>query len=151
MADGVNSGVGRLIVKLRAARGAIPIEGGTVLIRPYTDGIDSPVYTLRTDSSGMTDYVDLPTPSSAASLTPEERGPVYSEYNIISLKDGYYTVENIGVPVFDGITSVQTVEMVPLTEADRNSAHPPEIRYNERNGFGMLSAEEGQNDGEVSR
>ena len=95
MADGANSGVGRLIVKLRAARGAIPIEGGTVLIRPYTDGIDSPVYTLRTDSSGMTDYVDLPTPSSAASLTPGERGPVYSEYNIISLKDGYYTVENI--------------------------------------------------------
>ena len=151
MTDGtIGSGVGRLIVKLRAAHGAIPIEGGTVLIRPYTDGKDSPVYSLTTDESGMTGYVDLPTPPAISSLVPGTKGPVYSEYNITSSKDGYYTVENIGVPVFDGITSVQIVEMIPLTEADRNSAVPPEVRYNEQNGYRMLTSESNSNSTEVS-
>lgn len=136
------TGKGRLTVKLRAARGAVPIEGALVRIGPYTDGMDTYIYSLLTNSSGETETVELPTPLGTSTLKPGITGPAYAEYNVISSKDGYYTVENIGIPIFDGITSIQTVEMIPVTEYDMFSGYAPEIRFNEGGGYGKLSSDD---------
>ena len=38
--------------------------------------------------------------------------------------EGYYTVTNNGVPVFEGVTSIQPVEMIPLADKDSKNVYP---------------------------
>ena len=38
--------------------------------------------------------------------------------------EGYYTVTNNGVPVFEGVTSIQPVEMIPLADKDSENVYP---------------------------
>ena len=52
-------------------------------------------------------------------------------YNIRITADGYYESERVNIPIFQGVTSIQTVEMIPLSEfSDPYSASPDsEIRF----------------------
>jgi len=130
------TGIGRLVVSVTSGNGTLPIENAQVYIREYKD--NSPLlYSLRTDSSGMTVSVTLPTPPRIDSLSPNGKVP-YSEYVTTVRKDGFYTTENIGVPMFDGITSVQKVDLLPLTEEDLMSGETPEREYFENNGYTSL-------------
>ena len=68
---------------------------------------------LLTDADGRTDEITLSAPSKNYSLAPNEpRG--FSNYNIRVDYPGYYTAEQINVPVFPGITSIQQVPLIPL-------------------------------------
>ncbi len=106
------SGVGRLIVQVFLANGAVPIQNATVSI---TDRNKNLITNLSTDNSGRTPSVDLPAPSARLSLQPGDVKP-YSTYNIKVEYPGYYTEEFLNVPVFDGIESIQPVSMEALSE-----------------------------------
>lgn len=111
------SGVGYVIVNVTTARGAIPLEGATVRIFNYENGDDngSLIISTKTNSSGRTDRIPLPAPPRASSQSPGN-GRSYSTYNIDAQYDGFYNQYYINVPIFDGVTAIQNVDLVPVSE-----------------------------------
>ena len=117
------STVGYLIVSVSTARGAIPLENAAVTVY-YDEGANTSVFSsMITDRSGKTDKIALHAPSRDLSESPGNKKP-YATYTVAVEKDGYYSVTNVGVPIFEGITSIQPVEMVPLAEYNSDSVYP---------------------------
>ena len=118
-----NDSIGFLIVNVKTANGALPVEGAHVTI--YASPIDESgnasmlnsniVYTLTTDISGKTPKVALATKNKNLSLTPDNPIP-YESYNIAVSADGFYDSNYLNVPVFQGITSLQGANLIPLSE-----------------------------------
>ena len=96
------TGMGRLQVIVNTAGGSLPVADAAVTVYGADTENDNTgiLYSLRTDISGLTEYVALAAP----------------RYNIAVHRDGYGTVRNIGVPVFDGVLSTQRVTLIPLSE-----------------------------------
>lgn len=115
---------GFLRVKVSSAGGALPIENATVMVygdREDGEGGDT-IASMRTDSSGLTPTLTVAAPPAALSRVPGNRKP-YATVNIRIAKDGYYPVENVGVPVFDGTLSEQNVNLIPRSG---NGEYPDE-------------------------
>lgn len=106
-----NTAMGRLQINVTANVGLIPIENASISIS-FTGEPNSTVETLRTDSSGQTDTVDLETPPLQYSLTPNSPMP-YSEYTVSVTAPGYEPVIVSGVEVLPDVTAVQNIEMTP--------------------------------------
>ena len=119
--------IGFLVVQTVTANGALPVENALVHIYEYDKGEEfdgNALYTQKTDSSGRTDKLALEALDKELSLTPENKIP-YKTYNITVYADGYYGSEKINVPVFQGITSFQQVNLIPLSEfSDPYDASP---------------------------
>ena len=113
------AGYGYMIVRVTTARGAIPLEDATVTVRNYDPEFEKgrgdiiSVYT--TNSSGLTDRISLPAPPRELSQSPGN-GKSYESYNLYVSSPGYYKKEYVGVPVFEGITAIQNVDMIPLPD-----------------------------------
>ena len=122
-----NTDIGYLVVAVSAARGNFPLEGAVVRIYSTEKEDNRLLYTLTTDMSGRTKVIELPVPPLAASLTPDTAEIPYASYNIDTDYKGYYTVENINAPVYSGITSIQRVAMIPITDRRPNEG----TRFNE--------------------
>lgn len=114
-----SEGLGYMIVRVTTARGAIPLEGATVTVSDYfpedVKERGNAIYTLTTNSSGLTDKFSLPAPPRSLSMSPGN-GKSYLTYNIAVSKDGYYQQNYINAPIFDGITSIQSADMIPLSD-----------------------------------
>lgn len=104
---------GSLTVSVTVANRAIPIEGAKVTVSRDTDSGEEIIRVMMTDPSGNTERISLPAPPARNSLSPGNSN-VYSKYNVRVEKDGYYTTENMGVPVFAGRTSIQPVALQAL-------------------------------------
>lgn len=113
------SGVGYLQLRVFTAGGAFPVEGAQIYVS--SDNGDTE-YSLLTDNGGLTRKVSLAAVPKWQSLTPGSDKP-YSTYNIIVKKDGYRTVEDLNVPIFDSVTSIQPVELIPLLEGENGSGN----------------------------
>ena len=106
-------GKGFITVNVRTAGGALPVEGASVTVST-SDGINSTVVAVMfTDSGGASEVISLPAPPRLESQSPGN-SPVCSYYTIGTGKAGFCSVVNTNVPVFDGVTSVQQVFLVPL-------------------------------------
>lgn len=114
-----NMGYGYMIVRVTTARGAIPLEGATVTVSNYTpefeNGRGDVIAVYTTNNSGLTDRFALPAPPRALSISPGN-GKSYETYNISVSKDGYAQQYYINAPVFEGITSIQNADMIPLSD-----------------------------------
>lgn len=106
---------GQLQVQVFKAREAIPIENATVTIFSGEEDGLTPVTVTTTNRSGFTPAITLPTVAAALSLEPGNAHP-YATYIVQVNAPGYFTVEDVEVPVYSGITSVQPAEMLPLPE-----------------------------------
>ena len=113
-----NTGTGYLKLRVTTALGAIPLENATVTIRGNTEEFSSVIRTLSTDRGGNTEAVELPTKARSMTAFPSSIPP-YATYNIDVVLDGYYSQFYQNVPVFDGITGIQTADMVPLMENEQ--------------------------------
>lgn len=121
-------GTGYMIVRVTTARGAIPLEGAVVTVSDYL-GEDvkdrgNAIYTLTTNSSGLTEKFALPAPPRNLSLSPGN-GKSYLTYNIAVAKDGYFQQNYINAPVFEGITSIQSADMIPLPDNGQTDRFDP--------------------------
>ena len=116
------NGSGFLRIRVTEASGTLPIEGAVVRITDYPSEGESDsgrlLYSLRSNADGLTPVVSLPAPPASQSMGPGAAQP-YAVYNISVTYDGYYPVEGVGVPVFDRVTAVQPVNLLPYTEGDR--------------------------------
>ncbi len=108
-----HTGEGRLIVRVRSADGALPVEGATVTVRGADPETADFIRTVTSDQSGNTPILLLPAPDIASSLTPGAEAP-YAIYDVLAVKNGYYRHENLRVPIFDTVLSSQGVNMIPL-------------------------------------
>ena len=114
---------GYLIVNVSTARGAIPLADASVTVFD-SDAPENPIVTsVVTDNSGKTPRIALPAPDRDISMRPGNEKP-YASYLIEVEKEGYYPVTNSGVPVFSGITSIQPVEMLPLSDHNSENIYP---------------------------
>ena len=134
----MGAGYGYVIVRVTTARGAIPLEGATVAVKNYDPEFEKgrgdiiAVYT--TNSSGLTERFALPAPPRELSMAPGN-GKSYQTYNLTVTKDGYADQEYISMPVFEGITAIQSADMVPL----------PENGQSDRKGYNQGRFFEGEN------
>ncbi len=131
--------VGYLKVRVFGADEAFPIEGAIVLISAAnaTSGENGVVRSLRTDMSGVTETVALPAKPVSLSEEPGAIDP-FSVYNVEIKKDGYYTVNNINVPVFEGVAATLPVRLIPLGLGQTNYG----IGYNENRIYNDISTGE---------
>ena len=124
---------GFLVVQVTTARGAIPLEGAQVDILTY-EPLDPPpetagrmIATLLTDRDGNTPTISLPSPPCSNANSPDSGRP-YALYQCNVRYDGYYDQTHVGIPVYEGITVIQPVVLIPLPE-DGSALQPPETRY----------------------
>ncbi len=121
-------GRGYLIVHATTARGAIPLEGVQVTLRNYAPEFFSEagdvIRTLVTGRDGNTERISLPAPPAGESMVSGNRQP-FAVYNLEAHLEGYRAQSYIALPIFDGITAVQPVDMIPLSENGRNENHRP--------------------------
>lgn len=106
-------GRGYITVNVRTAGGALPVEGAVITIRSAEADTGTVIAVMITDAAGVSDIVEVPTPPRENSQQPGN-GNVSSLYTIDTDREGYYHVVNENVPVFDGVTAIQQVLLVPI-------------------------------------
>lgn len=104
-----NPSKGFIKVQVYSGRSPIPISGAKVTVSK-TLSDKYVLSTVYTDRNGHTQTITLPAKPAAMSQTPEGAIP-YTSYDILIEKENYLSVENLNVPIFEGILSVQPVRM----------------------------------------
>ena len=69
-----------------------------------------------TDRSGKIQPVAIPVPDRSESQSPDPPERPYTVVNLYARKKGYEQVESENLQVFAGITTLQNLEMIPLSE-----------------------------------
>ena len=125
---------GKLSVFVTTARGLAGIEGADVTV--FTGDINdrTVVDTAVTDKSGQTKEFVLPTKSKALSETQSENKKPFMTYGIYVQADGYVNQANLNIPIFEGVTSIQSVNLISV-EANNDSETP--IVIDEAPNFGL--------------
>ena len=121
--------VGYLTVRVSTAGGAIPLENASVNVRGGSVDDSSIIYSLLTNSDGLTRTVALSAPPRSSSLTPQDQTPPYAVYNVDVYAKGYAPAFFHNVPIFSGINSVQPAILVPTIENAQygSSSNYPDI------------------------
>ena len=126
------NGMGYLVVRVSAASGAIPLEGARVTVRGGESENSDFFYTTTTSRSGLTEKISLVAPSKELSEHPDPPSRPYALYSIDIFADGYTDTFFVNVPVFDTITSVQSVNMIPKPDNEYpDNLAPYDTRVNE--------------------
>ena len=103
---------GKLKIQASTARGAIPIPNVHITVsKNFKDG-KKIFFEGQTNSSGIIDNIELPAPDRNLSESPSDEIP-YSNYDILATHPEYTTEEYINANIFDGITSIQPINLVP--------------------------------------
>ncbi len=108
---------GGLQINVTSDIGFIPIQNAVISIS-YTETPGTTLETLRTDSSGQAQEVQLMAPPLSYSLTPESPMP-YTEYNLTVEAPGYEPVLVSGVEVLPDVTAVQDIRMTPTETSNQ--------------------------------
>ena len=107
------TGMGYLVIRASAASNAIPLEGAIVTVRGNQPNFSSVIVKLTTGRNGMTPKISLAAPPRGNSTSPGIENP-FATYNVDVQLDGFFPTSAQQVPIFDGITSIQPVNLIPL-------------------------------------
>ena len=110
------TGTGYLIVRATTASEALPLEGAVVSVYGNVDGFSSLIARLQTGRDGLTPKIALLTPPRALSEYPGNGDRSFATYNVSVRMNGFAPLPLRSVPIFDGITSVQPADLIPLSE-----------------------------------
>ena len=110
---------GKLIVQTVAAQSAYPVADALVLVRRIKENGDAAlIASMRTDDDGLTEPLEINAPPSSESLSPG-RGKPYTAVNIEVQADGYITDVKQNAQIYNGVTSLQIVNLIPLSDSER--------------------------------
>ena len=105
---------GKFQIKVITIIGNRPVSGAVA--RVYISGNpDNVLYELVTNSSGLTDEIELEAPSIAYSTAPSEPQP-YAEYTVDVIAEGYEPAEISSNEILPDTTAILEVRMTPLKE-----------------------------------
>ena len=108
---------GQLIAIVTSLRGIYPVENAKVTVFTGNYGNMQVIDTAYTDESGRTRPFILETPNKQASLESDNKGIAYATYNLEVKAEGYVDNVHINIPVFSGVTSLQTSNLMLLETA----------------------------------
>ena len=111
-----NTGRGTMSFRVYTAREALPVIGAKIIVTKQIGGEMHTFSILTTDMSGQTAPITLPAPEKNLSLDSGNKIQPFSLYDAIITKNGYAAIRYSGIPVFDGVNSVQRAAMVPTEE-----------------------------------
>lgn len=112
------SGVGYIKAEVTTGSGAVPIENAVVLITKKENGKTYLLKMLISDESGSTETVALSAPNVSFSETPDPTEKPFADYYISAYADGFYAENDMEVPVFSGVKSIQPIALIPRSVAD---------------------------------
>jgi hypothetical protein len=112
-----NPKTGYLKVEVFAANRALPITNARVTVSKKLKDEQRMLKVLLTDINGQTETIPLPAPDKLISEKPG-MGIPYSTYTIKVEQPNFLPLEDFDVPIFEGITSIQPVELTPTTILD---------------------------------
>lgn len=92
----------------------IPLEDVAVVIAAQ----DGTAIAMRlTNRSGLTEPISVPTPEASESQAPEENGArPFTGVTVYAFKNDFEQIVARNVQIFPGVTTVQDLEMIPLSE-----------------------------------
>lgn len=105
---------GYLKIKAQTASGALPLPDISVRITSVDEGNLGVTYSLITDRDGEIRTLALPTPPKVFSESPGAPETVFSKYSVEAIGEGVYKKQIIDIEVFSGITTLLTLDMIPL-------------------------------------
>lgn len=114
------SGTGYIKAEVKTGSGAVPIENAVVLITRKKNGKNYLLKMLITDESGSTETVSLPAPNVSFSETPDPSEKPFADYYISAYADGFYAENDMEVPVFSGVKSIQPIALIPKSSGDNS-------------------------------
>lgn len=104
---------GYITARAYMSNAQIPLENVAVTILSQ----DGTAIAMRlTGRSGLTEPVAIPTPDRTDSEAPEMKARPFTDLTVHAWKSGFEQVTARNVQVFSGVTTVQNLEMVPLSE-----------------------------------
>lgn len=116
---------GYLVITARSASEGFPVEGARITISEGEERGDSAAVAVTiTDASGRSERIRLRTPPAYLSESPGAKAPPFASYNVVTEKEGYYSVTNVGVPIYPGVVSLQPIAMVPLEYSEGELLYP---------------------------
>jgi hypothetical protein len=137
------SATGYLSVAVRTAEGAIPLENALVTVREGNSTDGDAIASFITDSGGLTPRIYLPTVPRERSESPGYATP-YATYSVEVSLPGYHSNLYSNIPIFDGITSIQTAQLIPLPENGTSGTQVPEdVLIFDESSFGRLNGNGG--------
>ena len=104
---------GYIRVRVFQSRAELPLKDVAVAITA-TDG--TAIALLLTDRSGIAGPVEIPVPDIEAGQSPDTGEIPFTTVNIYARLKGYEQIENEDVQVFPDTTTVQNLELIPLSE-----------------------------------
>ncbi len=134
---------GYLTVSTRLNDEGLPVANAKVYIRSsgFTSSQDGQFtssadvsdtffnYVLTTNSSGLTDRVEIETPSAQGSLNEQSTDVPYTVADVYVQADGYYPTRIRRVQIFSGTDSLLPVVLIPIS-ADYAQSQNGTINYN---------------------
>ena len=104
---------GFLKVQTLTSRAELPVAGAVVTVSALRPGGGRELLSLqRTDESGMTELISIPTPELSNSLTPEQPQG-WTDVQIGATHPNFDGVVSRDVQIFPGITTLQELILVP--------------------------------------
>ena len=126
-------GTGGLQVNVTTIGRLYPVKDALVTVFTGDRQNMTVIETDTTNESGQSGIFNLKTPPSADSQRSGNGAP-YAQYNLSVRSDGYVEQIAMNVPVFSGVLSVQSIDLLPLSAAGKNTA--PQI-INEDNKYNL--------------
>lgn len=110
--------MGGLLVAVTTLRGTRPVPEARIEV--FTGDINNrtTIHRETADESGRTKVIPLKTKSRTLSESPGPVSPPYLTYNVSVMADGFAEQINMGVPIFEGVVSIQNVDMTSLGALD---------------------------------
>lgn len=113
-------GEGSLSARVTAIRQLYPVANAKVTLFEGDFDNMQVIDTAFTDQSGRTKDFILPTPRKELSLESSNMQLPYALYSMLIQADGYVDNVHLNIPVFSGINSIQTSDMMLLETAGEN-------------------------------
>lgn len=110
-----NPKTGTLKVQVFTANQALPISNVDIIVSKEFDGGTKVFYKVKTDQNGIIDGMILPAPDKDLSEQPSDIQP-FALYDIFANHPNYVQEKDLQAQVFDGIKSIQSFNMVPITK-----------------------------------
>lgn len=113
------NGTGTLTVHVYTSRAKLPLADATVVVTQRGEGGKYQLLSVQaTDRSGFTRPVDIPTPILGDSTHPGDGTPPYVVCDVWAEYPGYAMLLVEGVQIFDGVDTLQEMELAPLSEGE---------------------------------